>query len=917
VQVGDISRESIAPTFRWMALRKLDRQLGGVVPKPRSAHGRRLFWLFAVAIWWAGIFNVDLRHSRPSGGNGSELSLSLSLGTGVVLASLTVLLVLYFVLRIADVIHWALYWLYVVFFLMLYAVLSDKRKPVSSASELAEQLKRESYRWGIALLLALELLTVASWLFYHKVLPFALARASDGWIIRAFALSEATEAADAGAGAHFTYTLPWWRLRAMRRLSCRQRPHHFFYTGSLRDGKPHGYGEWRDDASDGECLRGFWNDGRPVAPFHSRLFKSGFAFTSLHVGYVTARSESVGHVSCLPRRHAHAGLRFGVSAVECSVSGEFLARYPRQEILWETDSAQLETSLLRARAHNAAQAASCLSLLRHADELLPVDSVTVTLRPEGVLAVSGFEPKTAADSTRCFVQVLDGAPPVVRRLLSGHGSAAGLQRSSSAPAPSPPLPERLVRLLDWAHPAGGADPAGGGGGGGGGQLGSSLEGIDEAIGAEAQHGLSQLMPPPFTQQSPFEPGPPAERGATGAQPPSCRLHVRGWRRLGLRPDGFEGGEVLLYIHGFNMSTADGLERIAQFLALGRLPPHIKPLVFSWPTATVSTYAHATAAAQSAELGRDLRACLQAMGECGVHSVHVLCHSMGAQCFLYALRELEPELQPAIPPRPAPSEAVAPRSTPLDVGARSAPQPARAAELGGSDSAQGGSGEGAGGSSREGAGGSSSSESSKLRLSTVTMINPEVDERFFLEQCLPRLRALCAHISVYGDEDDTALFWSQGASLRRGAGGRQHGRSTARWRADCRLLIGALTAGCRRAVHRREKMGRDYSRGQASASARLPAAGRPSALPLRPLCSAQQEPRARQAARRSLPVSAAGAREAGRRCVPGGGARASRARTHSRAVQPPCAACAQCRWLDPQRDWHFEARAGDCARTRRR
>jgi esterase/lipase superfamily enzyme len=42
-------------------------------------------------------------------------------------------------------------------------------------------------------------------------------------------------------------------------------------------------------------------------------------------------------------------------------------------------------------------------------------------------------------------------------------------------------------------------------------------------------------------------------------------------------------EALLFIHGVDHTTKDACKRMAQFLALGQFPAHIKPFVFSWPS----------------------------------------------------------------------------------------------------------------------------------------------------------------------------------------------------------------------------------------------------------------------------------------------------------------------------------------------
>ena len=52
------------------------------------------------------------------------------------------------------------------------------------------------------------------------------------------------------------------------------------------------------------CLRGFWEDGRPVAPFSSREYGSGYAFASVQLGYVANHDDPAVHGALSVRRSA-------------------------------------------------------------------------------------------------------------------------------------------------------------------------------------------------------------------------------------------------------------------------------------------------------------------------------------------------------------------------------------------------------------------------------------------------------------------------------------------------------------------------------------------------------------------------------------------------------------------------------------
>ena len=98
---------------------------------------------------------------------------------------------------------------------------------------------------------------------------------------------------------------------------------------SASSGLPHGYGEWSDDATHGERLKGFWEDGVPTAPFASREYGSGHALGAVRVGYLANHGEpfhgpSPFRVRRLPGRQ----LRYGVSDVEAEVGGHYFRNCP-------------------------------------------------------------------------------------------------------------------------------------------------------------------------------------------------------------------------------------------------------------------------------------------------------------------------------------------------------------------------------------------------------------------------------------------------------------------------------------------------------------------------------------------------------------------------------------------------------------
>lgn len=102
----------------------------------------------------------------------------------------------------------------------------------------------------------------------------------------------------------------------------------FSYRGSIGpDGKPHGWGEWKDSAFAGECLTGWWENGIPVGPFRSRETGTGNAFKVIRVGFVSCANKPWEDPTFTPARSPK-GLAWGFAAVECSIAGSFFSSLP-------------------------------------------------------------------------------------------------------------------------------------------------------------------------------------------------------------------------------------------------------------------------------------------------------------------------------------------------------------------------------------------------------------------------------------------------------------------------------------------------------------------------------------------------------------------------------------------------------------
>lgn len=769
---------SIARTFQQLELRKHERRRAGTLQNVSAFW--QTFWLLAVLSWWAGLFSVNV----SSTGGEPAASLSLQLGVGALLGATALFLAVATVVRVAHVVKFLTYWIFAVAFLMVYVARAKDASTFRNLNSLATGFRREGLHWGLAVLIVLETLTVCVWFVRNVGFPRILAGATEQAIVRTFSIKRAPDFDQAAeGGVAFTYANPWWYFSwpRLRLSSSSSRPARmFFFNGQLLNGQPHGFGEWRDDTESGEVMRGFFNRGTPVAPFRSKLYSAGHAFEAVHVAFATARAEPFGLLSSKPARHSFGGLRFGVAACECSISGEFYSALPRCLLLRESSLAALERSsepvkqadqTRRTRAHNAREAGLCIALLRHADEAAPLTELKVTIAHDGrSLALAGFEPVSsgAGGTSAQRVTITLAQQPVGSAALALARAQAAEQRRIEAleecSNTAPPLQE--------AHAAGA-----------GASIAPALAGGKRAGVGIAALGPAHMPPPAFPVNAAEEVhhrhslllsprlAVPQQRGSGHRMP--AHLAPLGWQPRGGRDDGGGGRapEVLIYIHGFNCPTEEAVKRIAQLLALGRFPPHIKPLCFSWPTASILTYFQALHSARSSEVAADLRATLRSLRESGVRDIHIMSHSMGAAVLTHAISVIEPELEPvAVGAAVATAAAAGPTHERLGSWwPRWQPQP-RAAHGDGDDDTAGELEAGHGKPERD------HEQLPQLRLLTVSWLNPEVFEAEddFWGAPFAALSRVCSHITLYGDENDGALWWSEVVNRGRKSIGRLHG-----------------------------------------------------------------------------------------------------------------------------------------------
>ena len=186
------------------------------------------------------------------------------------------------------------------------------------------------------------------------------------------------------------------------------------------------------------------------------------------------------------------------------------------------------------------------------------------------------------------------------------------------------------------------------------------------------------------------------------------LSISGWQR-NVKP------EILIFIHGYNISLNSAMRKLGQLTSAGRFPPHIKPFVFSWPTGKVLYYFQSVRLATGDTTIECFRQFLQSIIKSGVQNIHLFTHSCGVKILMKALNE--PAIQELLSP-------LHPREPLRD------DQPPR------------------------------------LHLRTTTMTNADYPIRDFRSHDYQILRSYCKHITFYVDKYDDALKWASLFTRRR-------------------------------------------------------------------------------------------------------------------------------------------------------
>lgn len=104
--------------------------------------------------------------------------------------------------------------------------------------------------------------------------------------------------------------------------------------------------------------------------------------------------------------------------------------------------------------------------------------------------------------------------------------------------------------------------------------------------------------------------------------------------------GVQGGDVLLYVHGYNNDLSESLQTLGQMAAFGNFPSTMRIVCYHWPAGRgLASFSTARMSAERRSTYTALATLLTLLADTGIENLHILTHSMGARLVLRACRIL--------------------------------------------------------------------------------------------------------------------------------------------------------------------------------------------------------------------------------------------------------------------------------------
>lgn len=184
-------------------------------------------------------------------------------------------------------------------------------------------------------------------------------------------------------------------------------------------------------------------------------------------------------------------------------------------------------------------------------------------------------------------------------------------------------------------------------------------------------------------------------------------------------------EALVFIPGFNCCLKDALQNFGQLMAMTKLDSHVYPILYGWPCGQVLSYHSASRTSQNEQNCKNFLQLMKSLQHSGITNIHVMSHSMGVQTLLGAFCDqsggTRSEVSKCFHLAPGQHDTETPDKKTLE------------------DTLE---------------------EENLLVCKTLTMLNPDFPLEAFVTHAFQAVRRVCDTITVVGDKNDQALFWSQ-------------------------------------------------------------------------------------------------------------------------------------------------------------
>jgi hypothetical protein len=476
------------------------------------------------------------------------------------------------------------------------------------------------------------------------------------------------------------------------------------YIGQLDDNsRPHGIGEWNDSSRHGENIKGHWNHGKLEGPYISRESGTGNMFSAVRIGYITDTRK--WNKVVVKIKKSRSPLKFGVAVVECSISGKFSQHFPNTYLLTGPDECTCKVTA--AEDPEKAEPTKCLCTAKILEDIVTLSNANemteLVVNATGCgIEIPGLVPTSAEDACSVTINYVPPSQNLDTVINIDEDTSSTETKTDLAAEQQSPLKlskkhrfeeeeDEQIRRSKRDH---GSDSP------------TAIVANSNLVGESLQKiALSGEISGAKSAKKKSKKKRKSARSFSGVEDVLAapllgpKLLVDGWSASASASD----VEILFFIGGYNSPLETALKRIAQMLAVGNFPPHIKPIVFSWPNGGALSYFSALKEGAKSDMTRqDLLKALDSFIDAGIRKIHIMVHSMGVQVFNNCLPHLEH------------------RFCKLD----------------------------------------ERREPNQLYLKTFTMLNPDYSLDLFVAEEFAKIRSLCPIVSLYGDKADKALYISQ-------------------------------------------------------------------------------------------------------------------------------------------------------------